>query len=194
MLVSSRGKKFARDPLNVPEVYFQAQAYLSFHLGIGFLCQAISPHFSSSNVAPLELCLGWGHSLSLFTAGAPWWLCVAWPACRPSPNLTPSAWLLLGPGCLPLCFLTLHCSLGFYLLGLPWPLTFKLDSGPLGMVPSLYGFTYLCPSCCISIHPWLWSLHPTSTPTFTTPQSVRFNQLVHWAIQVYTHLIWSDLA
>ena len=37
----------------------------------------------------------------------------------------------------------------FYLLGLPWPLTFRLDSGPLGMVPSLCCFTCLCPSWSI---------------------------------------------
>ena len=48
MLVSSGGKKFARDPLNVPEIYFQAQAYPSFRLGIGFLCKAISSHPTSA--------------------------------------------------------------------------------------------------------------------------------------------------
>lgn len=43
MLVSSRGKEFASDPLNVPEVYFQAQAYLSFHWELVFSVKPFLP-------------------------------------------------------------------------------------------------------------------------------------------------------
>lgn len=113
----------------------------------------------------------------------------------PLPTFTCYTSVLLDPGCFPLvrlCFSTLHCVLLVLASGS------TLTTRPLAQLCGP-GYGFLPPWLCLPLPDLVCKFIPGCGP-FTPPpyphsqlESLRFNQLVHWAIQVYTHLIWSDL-
>lgn len=123
---------------NVPEVYFQAQACSLSTCGLDLSVRPFPSHLSPFQYGSPSAMFArsfprsphcW-HSLTAVWNLA-WWQTLPLPWL---PALGCYQALAVFPSDL-LCFLILHGPLGFWPLGLPWPLALKHDPGNKSMVP-----------------------------------------------------------